>query len=195
MAKIEYKLLPNEAIIMKQQRIIHNSAMNNFTDELLLTNLNLVLISKSTFGNIKNIQTFPVSQIKVFNNQAQILLSKTRGGYPKIEIYFLNGQENFVFESKKDAITCINKINQLLTGENVEINISAKTTIPGTEMLADALGGTVDAFKNAFGFKTNKSSTETIEKATKKCSSCGATISGKKGQIVCCSYCDANQQL
>ena len=195
MAKAEYKLLPNEAMIMKQERVIHGGAMANFTDELILTNQNLVLISKGTFGNVKNIQAFPVNQIKVFNNQAQIMLSKTRGGHPQIEVYLLNGQVNFGFESKKIATIWIEKINQLVTGQDVEINVSTKTAIPGTEMIADALGGTVDAFKGAFGFGSKKSSTESDEKVAKKCSSCGATISGKKGQIIRCSYCDDNQQL
>lgn len=195
MAKAEYKLSPNEAMIMKQERVIHGGVMANFTDELLLTNLNLVLIEKGTFGNVKNIQVFPVNQIKVFNNQAQIMMSKTRGGYPQIEVYFVNGQENFGFESKKDATNWIININQLVTGGEVQINTSAKTAIPGTEMIVDALGGTVDAFKGAFGFKSKNSSTESPEKIAKKCSSCGAMISGKTGQIVRCSYCDADQQL
>jgi len=195
MAKTEYKLSPNEAIIIKQERIIHGGAIANFTDELILTNQNLVLISKGTFGRVKNIQAFPVRQIKVYNNQAQVILSKTRGGYPQIEVYLINGQENFGFESKKDAMNWINKINQLVTGEDLEINVPVKTAIPGTEMIADALGGTVDAFKGALGFKPKKSSIEAIEKVARKCSFCGAPVSGKKGQIVRCSYCDADQQL
>lgn len=194
MAKAEYKLLPNEALIMKHERVLHGGAMANFSDELLLTNLNLVLISKGAFGNVKNIQAFPIKQVKVFNNQAQIISSKTSGGYPQIEVYFLNGQEKFGFESKKDAANWINKINQLVTGEDVEIDNSTKTAIPGTEMIADAIGGTVDAFKGALGFKSKKAM-ESDEKVAKKCSFCGASISGKKGQIARCSYCDADQQL
>lgn len=85
--------------------------------------------------------------------------------------------------------------DKIVFDEDLEISVSAKTAIPGTEMIADALGGTVDAFKDALGFKSKKSSTESIEKIAKKCSSCGATISGKKGQLVHCSYCDADQQL
>ena len=194
MAKAEYKLLPNEYIIMKHDKVIHGGVLANFSNELILTNQNLVLQNKSVLGSIKNIQSFPISQIKVFNNQAQIIMSKTRGGYPQIEIYFLNGQEKFGFQSKKDATNWISKINQLVTGEDVSMDTSAKTSILGTEMIADALGGTVDVFKDAFGFK-KKTPTESVEKVAKKCTFCGAAVSGKKGQIVRCSYCDANQQL
>ena len=198
MAKTEYKLLPNEAIIIKQEGIMHGGgAMTNFSDELILTNLNIVVIKKGMFGGGKGIQTFPVKQIKVFNNQAQVMESKTRGGYPQIEVYLLNGQqEKFGFQSKKDATNWITKINQLVTGEDVEINTSTSSAIPGTEIIADMLGGTVDAFKGAFGFKSKKSSTDTTnEKVAKKCSSCGASISGKTGQVIRCPYCDADQQL
>ena len=195
MAKTEYKLLPNEAIILKQDRIINGGSMANFTDELILTNLNLVLIKKGIFGGVKNIQSFPVSQIKVFNNQAQIILSKTRGGYPQIEVYFINGHEKFGFESKKEVMNWINKINQLVTGEDVEMNDPTKMEIPGVDMIAEVLGGTVIAFKDAFGIKSKKLSAESTEKVARKCSFCGASISGKKGQIARCPYCDADQQL
>ena len=193
MAKAEYNLLPNEAMIMKKEGVMHGGG--NFNNELILTSLNIVLVSKSAFGNVKNIKAFPVKQIKVFNNQAQVTLTETRGGYPQIEVYFLNGHEKFGFESKKEAKNWIEKINQVVNGENVGISVSTKTAIPGTEMIADALGGTVDAFKGALGFKSSKFSAETLEKSARKCSFCGAPISGNKGQVVRCSYCDGEQQI
>jgi hypothetical protein len=33
------------------------------------------------------------------------------------------------------------------------------------------------------------------ERVARKCSSCSAPISGIKGQVVCCHYCDSDQQL
>lgn len=195
MAKAEYKLSFDEALILKQDRIFRDGFMANLSYELILTNLNLVLITKGVFGNTKNIQTFPVNEIKVFNNQAQVFLSKTSGGYPQIEVYLLNGKENFGFESKRIALNWIAKINQLVTGEDVEIGVSVKTAIPGTEMIAEALGGTVDAFKSALGFKSKKPSMDSPEKVAKNCRNCGASISGKKGQIVHCPYCGTDQQL
>jgi len=194
-AKAEYKLSFNEAIILKQDRIMHGGFMAVFSDELILTNLNLVLISKGMFGNTKNIQTFPINQIKVFNNKAQVLLSETGGGHPQIEVFLLNGQEIFGFESKKVAMNWINKINQLVTGEDEDIIVSARTVIPGTEKIAEVLGGTVDVFRSALGYKSKGSAMEPPEKVTKKCTGCGAIISGKKGRIVQCSYCGTDQYL
>jgi len=192
MAKTEYQLLPNETIIMKSEQVYRG----NVSGELVLTNLNLIHITtKGAFKKAYITQQYPINQIK------QALLGKNGN----IDIYFMNGQELFRFwnsdtlfsdkKAEKEAIKWVSAVNQLVTGEDVEINVSAKTAIPGTEMIADALGGTVDAFKGALGFKSKKSSIESIEKTAKKCSSCGAMVSGKKGQIVRCSYCDADQQL
>jgi hypothetical protein len=187
MAKAEYKLLPNEAVIVKQERIMYGGAIANFTSELILTNINLVLISKGILGNAKNIQVFPIKQIKVFNNQAQVILSKTRGLWPQLEVYFINGNEKFGFESKQEVVNWINKINQLVTGEAVEMNVSTKEMLPGFEMVTDMLGDTVGTFKNMLGIKPRQSNyqiKEVVEKVAVKCCFCGASIQGKKGHVV-----------
>ena len=111
-----YNLQPNEFMIMNQNQVSHGGRMANFTGELILTNLNIVLVSKGAFGNTKGVQTFPLNQIKVFNGKAQVLLGKTRGGYPQLDLYFLNGQESFGFQSKKEAVKWGANINKLITG-------------------------------------------------------------------------------
>lgn len=189
-----YNLRPNESIIMKQEQIIHGGVMASFTDELILTNLHIVLVKKGIFGNSKGIQTFPLNQIKVFNGQAQVLLGKTKGGYPQIEVYLLNGQESFGFHNKKDAVKWIDNINKLVTGNEGEVNTSPSMAITGVEYISEALKGTMDTFKDTLGIKP-KSNIEMPTKEVKKCSYCGAPISGTKGQIVHCQYCDADQQL
>ena len=61
--------------------------------------------------------------------------------------------------------------------------------------VADAFGSTIDAFKGALGFTSKTPKKESQEKVTKKCSYCGASISGKLGSVARCSYCDADQKL
>jgi hypothetical protein len=198
MAKAEYQLSPNEFIIIKNDHVYHG----NDSGEIILTNLSLVHITeKGAFKKTYITQKYPIDQIKVFNGKAQVLLGKNGN----IDIYLINGQESFKFwnnetffsekKAEKDAINFIDAINQLFSGEVVNTNTSSKAMIPEIEIITDTLGDTVDAFKSALGFNTKKSSTIPIEKTTKKCNSCGATISGKKGQVVRCSYCDADQQL
>ena len=181
-------MLPNEAVILKHEGIKHGAG---FTDELILTNLHIVIIKKGAFGGIKSILTIPLSHIKVFDNKAHLLTSRM---YPygdaqltHLEIYCLNGSERISFQRKKDAINCMNKINQLVINGSISTDPEKK----GAEKLAEAFGGTIAAFKGALG----KPSSESTEKAINKCSYCGAPISGKKGQVVNCSYCDGRHHL
>jgi hypothetical protein len=195
MAKYKnYDMQPNEVVILKKDRIRHGGFMASYTDELILTNLNLVLISKGAFGNIKNVQKFPLHQIKIFDGKAQAVLSEPNYGMPQLDVYFLNGQESFCFGSfsQKDVIQFVNNINKLLTGNENEV---ASKTIPGTEYIAEAIKGTVDVFKDALGIHPKTPTSQAPEKIAGKCNSCGAPIFGTVGQVVRCQYCNADQQL
>jgi hypothetical protein len=192
----KYNLQPNESIIMKNESVLHGGVMASYTDELILTNLNIVLISKGILGNSKGIQTYPINQIKVFEGLVQVKLGKHRSGSPQLEVYFLNGQEVFGFAKKKDVQKWIENISKLLTGNAANIDTRERIEIPGVEYAAEALKGTVDTFKNAFGIQSKKqANVMNIEKVTKKCRSCMAPITGSKGQIVRCIYCDTEQNV
>ena len=198
MAKFEYQLSPSEVIIMKNENVYHG----NDSGELILTNLYLVHVTAK--GILKSnyvTQRYLISQIKVYNGSAQVNVGK--GGC--IDFYFINGQESFKFwngdtffsdkKAENEASNWANAINHLLTGADVSSNNTAKTAAIGTEMIANAFGDTVDAFKGALGIKTTKTSTEHMEKTARKCCYCGAAISGNTGKIARCSYCDGDQQL
>ena len=45
------------------------------------------------------------------------------------------------------------------------------------------------------GLKSKIKGDKPTENVVKKCTACGAPISGYKGQIVSCQYCDTNQNL
>ncbi|MFZ4841570.1 hypothetical protein [Mycetocola saprophilus] len=90
----KYSLQPNEVVFLKDESVMHGGFWSAYTDELMLTNLNLVLIKKGLFGNSKGITTFPVNQIKVYNQQAQAVIGKAMNGSDLLEVYFLNGRKN-----------------------------------------------------------------------------------------------------
>ncbi|WP_052345844.1 hypothetical protein [Paucisalibacillus sp. EB02] len=183
----QYNLRSDEVVILKQNRIARGGIMANHTDELILTNLNLILINKSLFGKVKNISRFPVDQIKVFNGKAQTILGKRANGSPQLEVYFTNGQEYFGFESKKVVRDWIRAINQLVLGQDSAIDIFDNRTIPGTEFIASSIKDTLNTVKGVFGKQPVK--------VTQECKSCGASISGFEGQVISCQYCDTNQQM
>lgn len=192
----KYNLQANEKVVMKSDRVLYGGVMSSYTNELLLTNLNIVLISKGIFGNSKGIQIFPINKIKIFENEAQVRLGKQRNGSPQLEIYFLNSQEVFGFEKKREVLSWIDNISKLLVGKPAEFISGERNVIPGTEFVAETLKGTVDAFKGALGIQLEKTNKKTIlENKTQKCISCRAPISGVIGQNVHCKYCDTEQTM
>ncbi len=194
----KFNLLPNESIIIKSDRVMHGGLMASYTDELILTNQNIVYISKGMFGNTKSIQRFPINQIKMYNGEPQVIYGKQQNGSPQLEIYFMNGHKYFAFQSsgKKEVTRWVNAIYELLTGNRPSTNPEGTSSaIPGTEYLAKTFKDTIDTFKSTFGVKTKSNTGVADEKVTKKCISCSAPLSGEKGQIVNCIYCDTDQVL
>lgn len=203
----KFNLSQNESVIMKEDRISHGGTFSGYTDELVLTNLQIILVSKGVFGNVKNIEYFPLSQLKVFNNQAQVFVGKKSNGTTILDIYFFNGEESFGFESKKRARLWVESINNLMTGQSVNIDSLGKNTSSQfdgiTEQLSDTavqvkeqLGLVGDSFKSAFGIQSkNRIKENKSEKITMKCPACGAPLSGEKGIIIRCQYCDTDTRI
>ena len=183
----EYGLQPNEYVVLKSERVLHGGAMAGYGAGLVLTNQNIVLISKGFFRNTKGIRYFPLGQIKNFDGRPQAIASGQ-----KLEVYFLNGQESFGFESKREVKAWADNISKLLTGSSEDLSSAPGKAIPGAAYAAETLKGTVDTFKHAFGMK---SGSPNPEKCARKCTSCGASISGVIGRVVRCPYCDSDQQL
>lgn len=171
---------------------MHGGPLAAYTDELMLTNLNLILLKKGLLGNSKAALSFPVDQIKVHNGQAQALLARGASGWMRLEVYFAHGQENFGFKttSKKPILQWIAKINEVVTGQEAP-SAEQAMAIPGAALVADTLKDTIDVFRGRFGAKASAPQTPTAE----KCRACGAPISGLRGQVVTCEYCSTAQQL
>jgi hypothetical protein len=161
----------------------------SYTDELILTSQNLVLIKKGAFGNKKGMQVFPLREIKIFQGEAQALLGKHRNGWPALDVYFRNSEEHFGFQNKKEATLWSQKINQVIAGTSAEMN---SLNSSGAAKVAGAMKDTVDAFKGAFGFKSKAevAAAAAAVPVAGDCGSCGAPVSGIRGQAIVCSYCD-----
>ena len=77
-------------------------------------------------------------------------------------------------------------INQVLCGEAGSA-ATGQFAIPGTEFVAETIKDTITAFKSILWKKTEKISTV--------CISCGASITGYKGENIKCNYCDTYQKI
>ncbi len=191
-----YNFEPNESIILKSERVLHGEGRSaKYTDDLILTNQNIILISKGLNGSTKNTETYPVNQIKKYNGKAQVILGRNRALNPQLEVYFKDHQEIFGFLSKGEVEKWIVTINDLVTGSLSDENTRKLMAIPGTEIVATTLKDTYDTVMGVFGAKQKGNIKPLNVKVTIKCIGCGSPLSGIQGHSVRCHYCDTDQIL
>jgi LSD1 subclass zinc finger protein len=186
-----YNLQPGEAFVHRQGRVLYD---RTYLDELILTSQSLVLlrtVKKGMFGSEQVTQVFPLSQIKIFQGRAQALLGKQQNA---LDVYFQNGIEQFGFMNKNEATFWSQKINEVITGT------PAKMTSPnpsGAEKVTEVMKDTVGAFRDALGFNSRAevAAAAAAVPVAGDCVSCGAPLSGIRGQAIICSYCDTVNYL
>lgn len=196
----KYNLQQGEAVLLPSDVPVQrgNGILAAYTDELVLTNQHLIWVNKGVLGKVKHIEYFPLAMVKVFNDQAQVLASKSRNGMPQLEVYFQDREEVFKFQTggKREIQKWIEAINQAVTGKGEEVRRSASKAIPGTGAVAETLRDTFSQFRTSFGSGVSGARTQAQSvRASSKCPGCGASISGVSGQVAKCLYCDSESNL
>lgn len=191
-----YVLQPNEVLLMKDVGVSHGGVFATFSDELILTNLNLVLVEKGILGQTKNVMVFPLSQVKVHDGHAQAVLGRTRNLTPVLDVYFLTGQESFGFAGGQPKVLAwVAAIDEAITGRRVVAAADAPTAaLPGTEIVADALRGTIGMLKGALSGRPTPPPPPAPVVVGGTCHACGAPISATAGHPPTCDYCDTVQR-
>lgn len=185
MANNKLVLDPEECVLLKNENVSYGSGLAKSESDLILTNKAIIFVKKGLLGVGKNQLRFPLEKIKIYENKAQAMEGKTSTGEPALDIYFLDGQENFGFKNKKDISTWIKKINELLVKDKKDESDENKNpVIPGTEFIAKTLKNTIDSCSDILGFKKKN------VKITINCPNCGATVTGTKGESEPCPFCD-----
>jgi LSD1 subclass zinc finger protein len=197
---VKYNLEPSESILIQSTGVLCEGGglMTAYTDELILTNMNIIHVSKGMFGNTKRVQKYPLNQVKIINGEAQAIMGKSTNGIHNLQIYFVNGQVAFKFQSsgKKEIVKYVNEISKVLIGKESSRNsVANQFAIPGAEIVAETLKDTIGVFKGTFGIKSKSKAADEPVKATKKCIGCMSPLTGTKGQSIRCSYCDTDQIL
>ena len=198
---VNYNLEPNESILIQTTGVLRDvgKIMTAYTDELVLTNQNIILVSQGMFGNNKGMQKFPLRDIKMANGEEQAILGKNaRNGAAQLHLFFINAQDAFEFQNqgKKEVLKWADNINLVLTGSSAKRSSTvAGMAIPGTEFLAETLKGTIDTFRGTLGIKAKSNAGDEPQRVTTKCIGCRASVSGIKGQSIRCRYCDTEQNL
>lgn len=126
-----YELKENEVVLYKGEISLINP---NHPAQLLLTNLNVVFIIRTSFFK-EDITTeiFPVSDVKTYEGIPQV---KTASDIT--EIYFKTLEKEFKFHSKSDRHKFVSKITKLLTGKS------------GTERTAEKIKKNIDIINDTF---------------------------------------------
>lgn len=169
-----YDLENDEAVILQSSGVFTDK---NAAVDLILTNKNLIQINKGFFGNDKGYVKYPLSDMKILNGKANILIGKSRNGYKRLELFFLNCELYYRFDAPfalNKWATAIGKAHK----DRMEVIEKSQKT-PKTSMI-DYVKGTFDKLLL----------TKEVQKKNCKCSKCGAELTGNKGEQVICSYCD-----
>lgn len=141
-----YTLKPNESVLYNGNvRLEKRNGQVDFT----LTNLNLVFVTsvKKLFSKEQiDIETYPVSEIKFYNNVPQIKQKDSR-----VEIYLTNNELVVLFTSMIEARKFVSSALHLLTGKTF------------SERSADRVKGAVNLIDETLGINTVNTIKNTLE--------------------------------
>lgn len=140
----KYELRSDEAVLLQAERVQRREGKRGGSDGLILTNLHLIVLDRGVLGRTEA-EYLPLSRVKVVDGQSQALATKSRGGQPQLEVFFLDRHEVFTFQSggKRAAVKWANAINSTVTGRGAEVQKPANLALPGTELVVETLRDTV----------------------------------------------------
>ena len=143
----------DEVVILKETGVAHGGVMAIYTDELILTNKKIICLSKGLFGGTKKTYHYPLNQIKVFNGVPQVQKGKLSNGTPSLDLYLVDGEEHFNFQSKnKQTIaTWIEEIQKLFGVSPVYASTRQRNTSDDDDSVVGAFKEVGEEFKEAGG--------------------------------------------
>ena len=120
----EFKLSPEEAVILRTGKIGYGGgfqlpSMFN-SNELILTNKNLILLRKNMFGQTEDTLYFPLSKILMANGRPQVKKSNPSHMEYALDVYFETGMESFRFEWERDIDEWVENIVSVVTGNGLK---------------------------------------------------------------------------
>lgn len=185
-----FGLRPDEAVILRANKIGHGPVLDITKNELILTNQALIFINKDLFGKTKEVTRYPLADICLSGGKPQVVLGPDSHVSGTLDVYLQYETVSFRFEWVTDIEEWIANITEVITGEKVAKKdpFGDFGDLEKLVGLADSMTGSVNNLKKAFGIKSN-------EKAACKCASCGASLTGIKDEVVICPYCGTGNKL
>ena len=97
MAKLKYKLNPNEQIVFKVERV-RQGFWGAYTNTLVVTNQCVIIEKYGMMNNFKGIERFPMNEIR------QAIIGKALNGQKQLELYFDERTEDFAPQSANEDV-------------------------------------------------------------------------------------------
>ena len=196
---MNYNLLPNEGIIIKSEGINNGGTFSGWTDELILTNLNIIHVVR-LFIRVKEIRKLPIRSVRIVNGYPQVIVrQKEDEGLISVQIFFDDGHpETFGFAEgeEREAVEWVDSLSQAITGHPSNIIcIEEQTGFLGlSSKLKIVTQGPLEPLSD-LGTTRNAEKKDPPKIVTKSCIGCGAPVTGKEGEVAICDYCDTKQTL
>lgn len=200
----EYNLTPGELIIMQASNVrLGVGSGSEALDEIVLTNLNLILVatvSEGLFKTRRYLKRCPLDSILCSADVPQAVAARVNST-PVLRVAFSEETVTVSFTEggKRLADRWAESVRRAAAGNIDAIDTSELPSGTAAE-IADFVDGAVgvvgavgDSIGSALGasLKVQKPHAEKMAaKVTAKCPGCHAPVAGRKGQGVVCSYCD-----
>lgn len=146
--------------------------------DLVLTNKNIIQVNKGFFGGEKDAEKYPLAELKVYNDKANIVSTKNKAGKRQVEMYFSDFEKVYFF----DSIFLQNKWVS-------EVKKVHKQHLEDAEKARKQAVGKASVFKTLTDSAKGIIPKHTPVSKTIKCEKCGAELSGLKGEVIRCEYC------
>lgn len=170
----------DEVVVCELHKARENKTLSLKLYNITLTNKRIIVCKAGTLGKDKFEYEKKLSEVKTFDDTAQVKVNSVGGTVTRIDIYLSSEQLSFTLNGagNTDAIQFANSLNHLVTDSNTDIY----------SITGNATGK--DAFKQAFfGMNNTELKKEKNEKVAIRCTSCGVSFEGIKGKVSKCPYC------
>ena len=154
---------------------------------LLVTNRNLIIINRTLFGR-ESVEKIPLHHISSRGGQLQIFKHEQFGIY-LIYVYLIDGSQrvfNFTYLNKDHMDWIIDNINLILNGETLYGDGSEPVHKSEYRKLFEEMTG---MFRSKKTPELPKEKLFGRKMIVMRCTDCGESLSGVKGQLVQCPRC------
>ncbi len=198
----DYNLEANELVIMQEDSVCLVERSGEIElEEIVLTNLNLILVRSVSQGLFKRssfLKKLPLEHILNDEGVPQVIVSNIRDKF-LLQLPFKDEAIALRFsdETKLTASHWADAIRKAAVGSLSDIKTSSSVP-PELAGLVDGARGVIDMFRGGPKPKEAVQQTSAPSKpshASGKCVGCHAPLTGKRGTVVTCKYCDTSQTL